>query len=406
MILSTRENWGTDLLNVKHLNRVKARHTQKLEFLNFGVLEIEFLDCLWKNMEEKNVYKAELICNGCHLSFEAEHLDFSLVIVIFVLCPTDCGAQPVWTTIVGRIMCQWGWTGKNNSASSNNDQQTCVPGSGYSFPNSCRGPFTVKASIHTCCLRIGEGHPICHHQCDHPPSAMTVPSPRSCLHFFCLKAGHLLVYNGVSFSAVGREHKPPGHTRPPPAGQLHTFCSPLPAPLPASAPNLPDNRCDFWRGHASFSPGNGLIELEKCKDRSVIKNQLSWVPVSHGKTLQEGRETNEQLGGEPRTWSTVERNQRKQMKERSGVRVLMFIHSAFGESWQAVLALPARWRLHVWLLGAHPHAAGPKHKCVGKAHDALKKTEEKKKKRKNFNGSWEVCKFKAKTWSGLSASEF
>lgn len=48
---------------------------------------------------------------------------------------------------------------------------------------------------------------------------------------------------------------------------------PQPTCLPASSAALcassPGRRCDFWRLYASFSPGNGLIGLEKC--RSMIE---------------------------------------------------------------------------------------------------------------------------------------
>ena len=53
--------------------------------------------------------------------------------------------------------------------------------------------------------------------------------------------------------------------------------------------HLPDDRCDFWRVHASFSSGNGLTESEKCKDRSVIKTSGVGSPLVIGKSYQ-GRE--------------------------------------------------------------------------------------------------------------------
>jgi hypothetical protein len=46
----------------------------------------------------------------------------------------------------------------------------------------------------------------------------------------------------------------------PPVGLV---CWPAAQALLSPPLNLPDNRCDFWRAHASFSSGNGLIELEK-----------------------------------------------------------------------------------------------------------------------------------------------
>lgn len=173
---------------------------------------------------------------------------------------------------------------ENNQETSNIEQQTCVP-------LALATAFLTLVALHTCCLRVREGHPICHHQCDHPPSARLSPVPgqSSFLLLFC---------NGGLFQHR-REPRLPGHT-PLPLSSLACFwpAAQVWRPTPAPAPNLPDNRCDFWRVHASFSPGNGLIESEKCKNRSVIKNQLSWVPVSRWKTLGEGREADEQeLGG-------------------------------------------------------------------------------------------------------------
>lgn len=63
--------------------------------------------------------------------------------------------------------------------------------------------------------------------------------------------------------------------------------------------HLPDNRCDFWRVHASFSPGNGLIESEKCKDRSVIKTSWAGFLLVTGKNYQ---------GREEKGWTRVGRN--------------------------------------------------------------------------------------------------
>lgn len=63
--------------------------------------------------------------------------------------------------------------------------------------------------------------------------------------------------------------------------------------------HLPDNRCDFWRVHASFSPGNGLIELEKCKDRSVIKTSWAGFLLVIGKSYQ---------GREEKGWTRLGRN--------------------------------------------------------------------------------------------------
>lgn len=68
----------------------------------------------------------------------------------------------------------------------------------------------------------------------------------------------------------------------------------LPAALLALRPpaaqaltrQLPDSRCGFWRVHASFSPGNGLIESEKCKDRSVIKTSWAGFLLVIGKSYQ------------------------------------------------------------------------------------------------------------------------
>lgn len=84
------------------------------------------------------------------------------------------------------------------------------------------------------------------------------------------------------------KHKLPGHPWLPPASPSPASAVCLPA-VHSFALHLPDNRCDFWGVHASFSSGNSLIELEKCKDRSITNSSWAGFLWVIGKSYQ-GRE--------------------------------------------------------------------------------------------------------------------
>lgn len=119
------------------------------------------------------------------------------------------------------------------------------------------------------------------------------PSSVLCQTSFLLyySKGHLVLQWGPSFSAGGT-HSAGSHS----AASLQPFLPPL-ASCQVLTLHLPDNRCDFWRVHASFSPGNGLIESEKCKDRSVIKTSWAGFLLVIGKSYQEGKIKDEQEWG-------------------------------------------------------------------------------------------------------------
>lgn len=137
----------------------------------------------------------------------------------------------------------------------------------------------------------------------------------------------------------------------------------LPAVPPASCTvftlHLPDNRCDFWRVHASFSPGNGLIESEKCKDRSVIKTSWAGFLLGIGKSYQ---------GREEKRWTRVGRSSRgsqakwgerantrqiKEVSRRGNEHSFLFTMSSLttwpGLSRGLVLGPEPRGGLHKWL---------------------------------------------------------
>lgn len=126
-----------------------------------------------KNYREKNVCKAESISRGVTYLSRLSPRTSPCFIVICVLFASLTVQHNLW----GFELLLW------KEVKRNEEEQGKITGR-HQLSNSklvylwlwlqlslLLRPATVRTSVHTCFLRIREGHPICHRQCDHPPSA-------------------------------------------------------------------------------------------------------------------------------------------------------------------------------------------------------------------------------------------